>query len=190
MKNTPCKTTNCKKWANLNSDGYCPKCASTENDDDCVGCLCSICNSEIQEEDNKIIGCDLCDNWYHAKCTGCPDELLQIMNNVNTDNDDQGPSGFLGNLIWVCPECNTDSPKTISITKNACKSIELPAKPKDADKVIEAVDTGDTNASGDSHKSEQKKQVFIPICKNYRYGTCNDGNNCKYGHPSEMFELL
>ena len=45
------------------------------------------------------------------------------------------------------------------------------------------VDTGDTNASGDSHETKQEKQVFIPIYKNNRYGTCNDGNNCKYSHP-------
>ena len=39
-----------------------------------------------------------------------------------------------------------------------------------------------TNANGD-HETEQKKQVFISICKNYKYGSYNDGNSCKYSHP-------
>ena len=177
-KHTPCKTTNCNRWANLNPDGFCPKCASTE-DEDCVGSVCNLCESEIQESDDSILGCDVCHNWYHAKCTGCPEELLQIMDAMSTDD----ASRLLGYLIWVCPNCNNDSSKTISLTNNACTSVKVP----------DMVDTGcctndkvmvDKGCCTDD-KSEHSKPRKVPICKNYRYGKCNDGENCRFSHPAK-----
>ena len=198
MKHTACKTTNCRKWANLNSDGFCPKCVSVEDDDDCVGSVCNVCNSEIQEDDNKVIGCDVCNNWYHAECAGCPDELLKIIDAMTTDSTDENSTCLLGNLIWVCMKCNNDSPKTISISKNACKPV----------KVVDTIDKGCctnenvmvdkscntndasqintnpnvSNTNDNSHISKESK--YVAICKNYRYGKCND-ENCSYSHPAK-----
>ena len=66
-----CKTPNCQKWSKLNAEQYCPKCATTEEEID-VDCKCNICNKDVHENDKKNIGCDLCNNWYHSECVGCP----------------------------------------------------------------------------------------------------------------------
>ena len=155
-----CKTQNCRKWSKLNADQYCPTCVTTDVEAD-IDCKCSICNKDVAENDNKTIGCDICNNWFHSKCVGCPDALVEFMNA-------NGPETFLGNLIWICPKCKESSPINIKLSDDCCEVIK-PTSHTDRG-VIAAMDP--TN---------------VPICKEYRYGRC-DGKNCKFSHPPKCLD--
>ena len=160
-----CKSSTCRNWGKLNEDQYCPKCASEEQATD-NNSNCAICQSEVEGSDLNVIGCDLCENWYHSKCVGCPEELIKIMNSLNDSLDDTMVK-LLGNLLWVCPKCNDSSPKTVRIIENSCEIINTPAV---------------------NHKGCSANASDAPICKDYRYGKCQNGENCVYGHPAKCLE--
>ena len=77
-----------------------PPNAGPQEVDDLV---CGICQENIEEE-CKVVGCDLCNKWYHSKCTG-PDELVNLLEAIIEDEGNQ-QSKFLGLFLWVCPKCN------------------------------------------------------------------------------------
>ena len=60
-----CKTTSCRRWANLNEKELCPTCASSANEveeQEGGDCKCNYCDQVVSDNDNKVIGCDLCDS--------------------------------------------------------------------------------------------------------------------------------
>ena len=162
QKRTYCKTPSCRRWANLNDEEHCPICASTDHQEG-ENCKCGICTVVLPENEPKAIGCDLCEQWFHSKCVGCPDELINLMNSIN-ESTTKHSANLLGNLIWVCPSCNNnDTPKTVKLSKNLC------SVPKVTDKGCSATES-------------------IPICTDYRYGKCQKGDKCDYAHPPKCLD--
>lgn len=152
-----CITETCRKWANLNADGYCPTCkpvAATEAlDTETI--KCGTCEQEVQETDEKAVGCDICGKWYHQACVNIPNELLTLLDAVN-NTDAETPTY---NLLWVCLACNSEPKKTVEISKNSC----------------EIINTVSSRAKGNA-----------PICQDYRHGKkCKQGEKCKFSHPEK-----
>ena len=163
-----CKTSTCRNWGKLNKDQYCPKCTSEEEQiaDDCN---CIICKEDIQGSDEKVIGCDLCENWYHSTCVGLPDELIKLINSTNNSTEVPSTNKLLGYLAWICPACTDKAPRNVTLFENSCELVKKP----------EVVDKG---------CSAHTNPINVPICKEYRYGKCQDGDNCEFSHPAKCLE--
>ena len=116
MRRVSCKSDDCRKWANLNDDGLCPKCVTNAADtnEDCAACFCKICKQEVKDEETKAIGCDLCKNWFHPKCVSNNDAILQLLDTVTTEDN------LLGCLLWLCPDCMS-KPRDIKIDNGSCE---------------------------------------------------------------------
>ena len=165
MVRRSCTTPKCLKWANLNAEGFCPSCKPPPaNITEPIMYLCGICNQEVEESDEKVIGCDLCGKWYHQNCAKCPDALLTILHSINNESEDN--QSLLGNLLWICTTCNSEPTKLVEICKNSCKSVIPDHNPS-------------TNENGPPTTGRS-----IPICKKYRHGACHD-NNCEFSHPNK-----
>ena len=96
-KRPTCGTATCRKWANLNDDGFCPTCQPpTEAQQDESDLTCNICDQGIPD-DCRVVGCDLCHNWFHSKCVG-PNALAELLEAII---DDESASKFLGNILWI-----------------------------------------------------------------------------------------
>ena len=163
-----CKTTSCRKWANLDENGFCPACKPPANETpEITVCKCGTCEVDISESDIKVIGCDLCDKWFHQACVNCPDAILALLDTLNKasndDNEDSLNAIFLGNLLWICPTCKEGPTKTVEISNNTCKLVNS------------------TNGKGSNVGNP-------PICKEYRYGRCKDGDKCKFSHPEKCID--
>ena len=156
MRRIYCKTTTCRKWANINDDGLCPNCVSDTNNDSLIpDCICSICKEEVLDNETKALGCDLCKNWFHPKCVG-NNAILDLLDAVAQIGSEE--KTFVGCLLWLCPECSSMS-KPIKLNNGSCELVADPPKASTKEKGL--------------------------ICKNYRLGACNEGENCKYNHPAK-----
>ena len=151
-----CKSDNCRRWANLNSDGFCPKCVSAgiDSSNDAVS-TCNICKKDINDEDSQSVGCDGCGDWFHAKCAG-PAALIELVTKAQSQE-------LLGMLLWFCPECFSSSAKTYSIGDSKC-----------------------TKLPSTSPKKTMQEKAFGPICEKYAQNTCDhgiSGKGCDHYHP-------
>ena len=164
-----CKSSACRKWSKLNPESYCPSCKPAELDvvEVTDESSCDLCNKTIQEEDNKVIGCDLCEHWFHQKCIGSDKilQLLEAINVVSSNTDAPSADTFLGNMLWFCPKC-LETPKVVTISKDSCKT---------------NVPMHDDN----SHETTGRNK---PICKKYRYGKCADTTKCNFSHPAKCLQ--
>ena len=98
-----CKTENCRRYANLNQDVFCPVCQPPETStNECVD-NCGICRAEIKDEISKSIGCDSCGKWFHAECAG-PTALIDLITEAVKHSPEKP---LLGLLLWFCPDCTT-----------------------------------------------------------------------------------
>ena len=161
-----CKTTNCRKWSKLNDEGLCPTCqAEPSAEIASEECKCNICSEKVEEADDKVIGCDICETWCHEKCVGSSG-LLKLLHEVAKANSHSSDISFLGNLLWVCPKCLTGPPKAVSISKDSC-SLDKP------------------NARTIQTEGNLSSSITKPICKDYRHGLCNKGDTCQFSHPDK-----
>ena len=158
MRRIYCKTVSCRKWANINADGLCPDCASNTSDmaEAITPCICNICKEEVQDNETKALGCDLCKNWFHPNCVG-DEAILNLLDAVSQLEGDA--SKFVGCLLWLCPRC-TSEPKKINLNDGLCTPI-----------------TESSKVSANKSKGT--------ICKDYRLGNCSAGVNCKFSHPAK-----
>lgn len=170
-----CKTDNCRRYANLNDDGFCPTCKPPppqpqEPSAESEYSSCTICELEISNGDTTI-GCDVCGKWAHPKCAG-PAELVALIEAIN-NHSDESTALIKGLLIWICPKCSNTS-KQIKISDS---SIEVVSNAKDTT----------NNESGEVTNSLNRESDFSkkPICKHYRLGRCNRGDNCNFSHPKK-----
>ena len=151
-----CKTAQCRKWSKLNDEGFCPTCQAEPSTEPALE-ECNICSEEVEEDDDKVIGCDICDKWCHAKCVGSS-SLHKLLDEIAKANSNSNDLTFLGNLLWVCPKCLTGPPKSVTISKDSCSLINPNPRAQ----------------PGENHTSKVDK----PICKDYRYGKCNNKDAC------------
>ena len=158
MRRVFCKTSACRKWSKLNAEGFCPSCVSntTESTEVIQACICDMCKKEVDDSETKALGCDLCKNWFHPECVG-DNNILDLLDAV-AHLENEG-NKFVGCLLWLCPACISE-PKKIELNNGNCNIFMEP------EKVI-------------------PKKTKRTICKNYRLGKCNAGDNCEFSHPDK-----
>ena len=189
-KHTTCKTRTCRRWKNLNPDGFCSGCQpAIAVDEDTTPC--SHCKETFSEEDedSNTIGCDLCKSWYHINCIGS-DELSAIV------NDPENSKITLGELRWFCPSCNDKLKDWIEVS-TACTTTNngnvIHPEPSHATQVLCA----DYKRGCCPHGISGKHKVNGLVCQNShpkpckrfmkngpnsRYG-CKLGDQCTHFHP-------
>ena len=173
-----CKNGLCRKWANLDADGYCP--THTRSPDDSVEeeqNKCGDCNELVENGDEiKALQCDAekCKLWYHLRCTKISEALYDLMNANSKDNDD--------GIRWLCPKC-TGNERVIDIVEKSSNN-EAP--------ICSRLKHG-TCPHGISGKTEHRGKVcefrHPKFCKKFvrngnggRFG-CKAGKNCEFFHP-------
>ena len=104
-----CCVQQCRKRANLDSDGYCPDHARSSTEDIVINC--GKCNLAVSDDISaKALQCDSeqCKVWFHLSCTNISIELYNLMNESGKNEDD--------GLRWLCPNCRV---KSVSLNKEA-----------------------------------------------------------------------
>ena len=118
-----CKTENCRKYANLNQDGFCPVCQPPETTtNECID-NCGICQAEIKDDISKSIGCDGCGKWFHAECAG-PTALIDLITEAIKHSPEKP---LLGLLLWFCPDCATRPAQAYKIGESKCIHVPPPS---------------------------------------------------------------
>ena len=163
-----CKERQCRKWAHLDSDGYCPihaKNSAHSNENEVS--KCGACNDIVSNEsDAKALQCDVgsCKVWYHLECTKISEPLYDLMNE-NGINEDDG-------IRWICPNCSVSDP-IISVTDSE--------NPEISDPIISL--TASENPALQNGRA---------ICKKLKHGSCPygisgktdyKGKTCEFHHP-------
>ena len=126
--------------------------------------VCSKCSLIVNDVD-PAISCDLCDKWCHLDCSDIDQELYALID----PTDKEPPKG----IKWFCENCSSAVDKIIKSIKSN----------KDAETETTV-----------QNKSTQFDGVKVPICEDYRHGTCAhglsgknivNGNSCPYKHPKK-----
>ena len=147
MTRVTCRILKCRRWKNLDEHGACPEHVNTDSVEDQEVCKCSKCTNVVIDDD-LAINCDLCDKWYHLKCTNVHEELYQQLDPAEGDP----PLG----IQWYCNDC-------LPIINNLIKN-QINKK----DGVSQTV-----------NKGTQFDRVKVPVCEEYRHGTCAHGMSGK-----------
>ena len=167
-----CKTEACRKYANLNEEGYCPVCKPPqpqEQEDD--KSVCTICEVNINEETDGVIGCDVCHKWFHPKCVGPPelDKLWDLFAKNSTSAEI-----IKGTLLWICPECSKKPDQCIKVTNQTCAKVSEKENPQEAlttnstdqvktqDPVVDLTPGNDQGTGKMQHSHNNNS--FRPIC--------------------------
>ena len=167
MTRRSCTADGCKKYKNLDADGFCPNHKSddsvTEDNSEC-----SKCKTDVGDDDEGI-QCDLCLNWYHLKCTDLTTDSYKCF----TDDTVIG-------IKWFCEKCVHKIENLISQIQTSQNNNVVP--PHD----------GIKNNAKDPASSSSISAARIPTCENYRHGTCLHGISgkkvvddkmCPFRHP-------
>lgn len=78
---------------------------------------CPVCNIKCKKAD-KALECDLCSQWYHAKCQDISDDMYDVIK-----KDSKSAKG--ATLQWHCtPSCNKVAAKFSNILKTVQEKIE------------------------------------------------------------------
>ena len=171
---TFCKTDVCRKYANLNPEGYCPTCRPVESQeiqDEQTASICGNCSKDIDDnyEHNRAIGCDICSTWFHSKCAG-PSELLKLLDCISNNIGETKENNILGMLLWICPKCSNGADKCFKLSNTSSEIVPASHIP-----VINAT----------THQQQL-------ICKLYKAGKCPPGISgkkkvndkvCEHHHP-------
>ena len=162
-----CKTENCRRYANLNQDGFCPVCQPPETStNECVD-NCGICRAEIKDEISKSIGCDSCGKWFHAECAG-PTALIDLITEAVKHSPEKP---LLGLLLWFCPDCTTRPVQDYKIGES---------------KYIHVLPPSMTNSASEEPKKTMQEKSYGPMCENYSNNICKfgiSGKGCSSYHP-------
>ena len=167
-RRTTCKTKNCRKWKNLSDNGYCP-----------VHFVTNSAEAQIQEV-CKCINCiSIVNDTDHAvNCELCDEwshvqctDITQELYEQLDPSEGESPSG----IKWFCVNC---LPKFNSLLANF--------------KTKQSFGT-QTDAKGTQFDS-----VKVPICEEYRYGSCPHGLSgkravggkcCEFRHPKRCLNF-
>ena len=172
-----CKEGLCRKYANLDEDGYCPTHTRTTDLAEEENCKCGVCNELVgNNSDSKALQCDAekCKVWYHLCCTKISEALYDLMNVNSADNDD--------GIRWLCPKC-TGNELVISLTEKSPENI-VPDCPKLKHGTCPHGITGKTEHRGKKCDFRHPKfcKKFVRNGNGGRFG-CKAGNNCEFFHP-------
>ena len=131
-----CKTTQCRRYTNLDQDGYCPSCVKKQKAVklDETPYPCGRCESDCKDT-NKCMQCELCLAWFHIICVNIEQEAYLWLKKLPGSR-------------WFCEGCN---PKLENIMEKA-NSIEAETK---------ALKTDMTNVKDRLEKVEKKLQGSV-----------------------------
>ena len=101
----------CRKWKQLNEDGYCDKCSNIAHDDEEPCGMCPTVSSatptdaEANSPDPGMkIQCVLCDEWFHAACIGSKEYVEYIGREAPTGPEHDAKGGIAIDM-WFCASC-------------------------------------------------------------------------------------
>ena len=171
-----CNERQCRKWANLDADGYCPlhsrnPASATQED-----CKCGSCNETVSnDQEAKALQCaaDKCKVWYHLSCTKISEALYDLMN-TNSTTDDDG-------IRWICPKCIGSDP---IVTVHQKPESDIAICPRLKHGTCPHGVTGKTEHRGKACEFRHPKMCkkFIKYGNKGRFG-CKSGNSCEFFHP-------
>ena len=146
-----CKKDGCRKYANLNENGFCPTCQPppAEESEGEEENKCALCNEAIDEESDNVIGCDVCQKLFHPKCAG-PAELVQLWD-LFAKAASPAAQVIKGTLLWICPDCSQKPEQTIKISDHSCTTV--PDKSS-------AVDNVDQSSGNNNRDTEHSTNTF------------------------------
>ena len=134
----PCKTPKCRRYANLNGEGYCGTCYKKQQalNLDTTPYPCGKCAKNCQDT-NKCVQCDLCLEWYHIICVDIGEEAYRWLKKLPGSR-------------WFCDGCN---PKLETIMEKA-NSLEAETKvlKTDMNSVKDRLDKVEKKLQGSVHK--------------------------------------
>ena len=105
MTYTSCQTNKCRKYVNLNADGFCPTCVEKQNKVslDTTPYPCGRCRKNC-EDTNSCVQCEICIEWFHVICVDISLTAYKELKSV---------PGF----HWFCKGCDTKVPELIEKAK-------------------------------------------------------------------------
>ena len=190
---TYCKKDGCRRYANINPNGFCPYCQPTDESNDSQPCICGICNEEIQDGETSCIGCDSCEKWFHPSCAG-PPELQSLLDLISKAGNNSSMKGL---LLWLCPSCATGPNKLLQLDNSSC--VIVPQTQPACDKLLpktmqeqsygEMCDLYQKNICPYGISGKGCEKYHPKLCRAYvKFGPksrkgCSKGDSCSYFHP-------
>ena len=204
----------CRKWKELNDDGFCSKCSEQEDEKDederCGMCQdnepvpANIATENSSADVDMKIQCDWCDEWFHASCTGTQDYVDYIGREPPAG---EGISnGGLAVHLWFCAICVSEKSNILCDLKNSLKKAFTPQKDK-SHQVLETADTARTSTTSTTSTSKEQatptankneSAATTQICSYYKKGICQhgksgkklvNGKDCSYLHPKKCIKF-
>ena len=141
---TVCQTTRCRKYANLNENGYCSMCVEKQKklDSDVIPYPCQTCSKNCTDQ-QSCMQCDLCLEWCHAICIDISNETYALLRKVKGTR-------------WFCSKCNTKVDQLIE----KANSLEIETKVVKAD--VEDLKTRMDNVER-KLKGSVQKEISVAI---------------------------
>ena len=163
MTRTTCKISKCRKWKNLNDNGFCPDHTSANHTDEQEICKCNTCSLVVNDNDFAI-NCELCNEWCHISCTTIGQTLYELIDPEEGDP----PVGFQ----WFCDTC-------LPIIDNLKK-----AHKNRRDVGLQHVST---SAQFDSHRTPICEDYRHGVCGHGISGkkAVGDKMSCTFRHPKK-----
>ena len=165
----------CRKWKDLNSEGFCPTCSNVSGGDGAdVDERCGMCplipNIALDVNDstptpNIMVQCNWCDEWFHGQCIGTSSFQSYIGQEPPTDEGNHN-NGSKALHLWFCAGCATKQ-------KNIFKDIVTFLKKKSSVGEVASRQLVDGERA---HTSPQTSQT-PPVTRPTPVATAGDNSN-------------
>ena len=135
---TVCQTTRCRKYANLDENGYCSVCVEKQKklDSDVIPYPCKTCGKNCTDL-QSCMQCDLCLEWNHAVCLDISDEAYQLLRTLKGTR-------------WFCSKCTNKVDQLIE--KANTLEIETKAVKADVEDLKTRMENVEKKLKGSVHK--------------------------------------
>ena len=184
-----CKVPSCRRYKNLNADGYCDTHESSSHEAPKT-CVCPTCELAVAEG-SKFMCCSLCKSWTHLECQNDVSEPIHAALNAEC----QG-------IKWYCNTCVEVIEQFTSTKQNEASIPAVETATPAVEAVTPAVESERTvcpeykkgicphGISGKTLVKGNACQLYHPkLCRNFsKFGAdpvygCNNAD-CKFFHPA------